>query len=260
MASSSALIGYTGFVGGNLHAQHEFTDGYNTKNIADLDGRSYDLIVSAATPAEVWRANQDPAGDLASIDALIAHLRQVRAKQFVLISTILVYARPVGVDEDSDPDTAQATAYGANRSHLEAFCREHFDDLLIVRLPGLFGAGLKKNVIYDLLHDNQVDKIDSRGVFQYYNLDRIWSDIQTALDHGLQSLNLAVEPVTNAQVAQAAFGLDFEQHILPDDRIPHFDMYTKHAALFGQSGHYVAGRDEVLADIAAFVARERAAA
>lgn len=257
MSLTKALIGYTGFVGGNLDSQTDFTDRFNTKNIADIDGRSFDLVVSAATPAEVWRANQEPAADLASIETLMKHLATIKAKQFVLISTICVYAKAVTVDEDSPLDTPHADAYGAHRTQLEQFCRDHFENVLVVRLPGLFGNGLKKNVIYDFLHNNNIDRIDSRGVYQYYNLDRIWSDIQVALKNDLTLLNLAIEPVTVAEVAQAAFDRQFEQAVMPDDKLPHFDMYTKHAGLFGHTGHYLSSKAEVLADIKAFVEREQ---
>jgi nucleoside-diphosphate-sugar epimerase len=254
---SSALIGYTGFVGGNLKNQHEFAELYNTQNIHEIDGKTFDLVVSSATPAEMWKANQDPEADMASIQSLMDHLATIKAEQFILISTIANYTRPIGVDEDSDLDTAHATPYGANRAKLEQFCREHFPKLLIVRLPGLFGNGLKKNAIYDLIHNNNVDRIDSRGTYQFYNLGRIWADIQAALSHNLSLINIAVEPTTVAEVAQTAFGMNFEQHTLPGDNLPHFDMQTKHANVYGKTGRYLADKTEVLADIKAFVEQEK---
>ena len=48
-----------------------------------------------------------------------------------------------------------------------------FPGALIVRLPGLFGAGLKKNLIYDFVHDNRLDLIHPDGQFQFYDLERI---------------------------------------------------------------------------------------
>ncbi len=50
-----------------------------------------------------------------------------------------------------------------------------------MRLPGLYGPGLKKNVIFDFLHDNDVHKIDSRGVFQFYDTTRLWRDLEIAV-------------------------------------------------------------------------------
>ena len=41
-------------------------------------------------------------------------------------------------------------AYGRNRLQLERWVREDFPAALIVRLPALYGKGLKKNCLYDL--------------------------------------------------------------------------------------------------------------
>lgn len=252
-----ALIGYTGFVGSNIASQAEFTDTYNTSNISDIDGREYDLVVSAATYAEMWKINQDPEGDLAQIDGLIGHLKNVKAKKFILISTVGVYKNPNGADEDMPIETEGLTPYGTNRYHLEQFVQNNFD-ALIVRLPGLFGPGLKKNVIYDLMHDNMVENIHHAGTYQYYNLGNIWKDITVALDNDLQLINLATEPVRTDEVASYCFGREnFDQE--PEGVKPAFwDMRSKHAELFGGTPPYLYDKQRVLDSIKAFVAREKA--
>jgi nucleoside-diphosphate-sugar epimerase len=247
----TALIGYTGFVGGNLASQYDFTDTYNSKNIADIEGKEYDLVVSAATRADMWRINQEAEIDLAEIKELIGHLSKVKAKQFVLISTVGVYKNPNGADEDTPIDKEGLLPYGVNRSYLEEFCRENFD-ALVVRLPGLFGPGLKKNVIFDLLNDNNVDRIHHAGSYQYYNLENIWRDIQTALDNNLAFVNFATEPVTTKEVAQECFGIDFTNE--PADIKPaSWDMHSKHAELYGGTSPYLYSKQQVLQDIKAFV-------
>lgn len=253
---TTALIGYTGFVGGNLDAQTDFTHKYNTSNINEIDGREFDLVVSAATYAEMWKINQDPEGDLAQINGLIEHLRTVKAGKFVLISTVGVYKSPNGADEDTALEADGLPPYGANRIVLEDFVRSNFDSL-IVRLPGLFGDGLKKNVIFDLLNNNMVEKIHSQGVYQYYNLGNIWQDIQTALDGGLELVNFATEPVRTDELAAYCFGLqDFDQK--PEGVKPAFwDMHSKHAELYGGTVPYLYNRQQVLDDVKAFVARQR---
>ena len=255
---TSALIGYTGFVGGNLDAKADFTDRYNTKNIDDIDGREYDLVVSAATYAEMWKINQDPEGDLAQVDSLIAHLRNVKAKQFVLISTVGVYKNSEGATEDTPITLEGLPAYGVNRYHLEEFVREHFPSALIVRLPGLFGKGLKKNVIFDLLHDNNVDRIHYAGSYQYYNLANLWKDIQTALDNKLTLLNLATAPVRTDELADYAFGIkDFKTE--PEGfTAAKWDMRSKHDALFGGTDGYLYTKKQSLDDIKNFVAEQGA--
>lgn len=256
----SALIGFTGFVGGNLNAQHQFTDTYNTKNINDIDGKEYDLVVSAATYAEMWKINADPQGDLAQINGLIDHLKNVKAKQFVLISTVGVYKNSVGATEDTPIELEGLPPYGVNRHHLEEFVRQHFPGALIVRLPGLFGKGIKKNVIFDLLNDNNVDRIHFAGSYQYYNLANLWKDIQKALDHKLTTINLAVEPVRTDELADYAFGLkDFKNE--PEGFTPAvWDMRSNHAELWNGKDGYLYTKQQSLDEIKNFVAIEKAAA
>lgn len=59
--------------------------------------------------------------------------------------------------------------------------KEHFPTFFTVRLPGLVGPGLRKNVLFDFLNDNNLHAIDSRGIFQFYPMVNLWYDIKTAL-------------------------------------------------------------------------------
>src|SRR6266404_4607236 len=151
---ASALIGHTGTVGGSLLDATSFTDLYNSANVAALAGRGYDLMVCSGAPASKWKANQDPAADLANLQALMTALNEVSVEQFILISTVDVFARPVQVDEASPVRSMDVDPYGRHRRLLEEFVQARFSGAMIVRLPGLFGKRLKKNFIYDLLHGN----------------------------------------------------------------------------------------------------------
>lgn len=247
----TALIGYTGFVGGNIVNQHQFDDLYNSKNIADIEGKEYDLVVSAANRAEMWRINQEPEVDRAEIEEFIRHIRTVKVNKFVLVSTVGVYKNPNGANEDTPIDTDGLLPYGVNRYYLEQFCRDNFDTT-IVRLPGLFGEGLKKNVIFDLLNDNNVDRIHKDGVYQYYNLANIWKDIQVALDNNLPLVNLATPPVSTEEVARECFGTEFTN--APEDVKPGFwDMHSKYADIYGGEGDYLYTKQQELDDIKVFV-------
>lgn len=144
-----AIIGCTGLVGTNLLHAHEFGGRFHSKNIGDIDGTKFDVVVCAAAPATVWAANKDPEGDLRNITGLIAHLERVRAERFVLISTIAVLADSEGLDERADRfETAKA--YGRNRRFLEEACASIFTRSHVLRLPALYGRGLKKNFLFDI--------------------------------------------------------------------------------------------------------------
>ena len=148
--AQSVLVGSTGFVGGNLMAAHTFEAAYHSTDVAEGFGRRNELVVYAGVPAAMFLANRDPAADLAVMAAARENLRRLAPRRLVLISSIAVYRDSRGKDEQSPMETEGLPPYGANRLQLEQWVREDFPDALIVRLPALYGKGLKKNFLYDL--------------------------------------------------------------------------------------------------------------
>lgn len=148
--SKDLLVGSTGFVGGNLMAAHSFAAVCHSTDIAARFGTAPDLCVYAGVPAAMFLANADPEADLAVMAAARENLRKIAPKKLVLISSIAVYADSRGKDESDAPTPADLPAYGRNRLQLEHWVREDFPDALIVRLPALYGLGLRKNFLFDL--------------------------------------------------------------------------------------------------------------
>lgn len=148
----NGLIGHTGFVGGALLRQAAFPACYNSANIAAINGERFATLVCAAAPGSMLTANRSPERDAMLIEGLIAQLAQVRAERFVLISTIAVLEDFAGGDDEHTTAFQQELAYGRHRRMLEAFVESHFPQSLIVRLPALFGRGLRKNFLFDLLN------------------------------------------------------------------------------------------------------------
>jgi len=208
----TALIGYTGFVGTNLLSQAPFDDLYNSKNIQDIRGKDYDLIVSAGNSSLKWIANKNPDEDLASIEKLEKMLETVKAKNFVLISTIDVYDNPVGIDEDAPINDRQPSVYGKHRRLFEIFCASHFN-CFILRLPILFGNGLKKNIVYDFMNDNCLDMVHQDGILQFYDVGRLWQDIKKILDLKINIINVATEPLSVKELAKQIFDIDFSNDL-----------------------------------------------
>jgi hypothetical protein len=244
------LIGHTGFVGSNLARQTRFDASYNSANIDSIAGREFDLLVIAGVRAEKWIANANPEQDRAGIERLLAPLRTVQAKQVVLVSTVDVFLPPIEVDESTPVNTDGLHAYGRHRYELEQTIGERFPTL-VARLPGLYGPGIKKNVIHDFLKNHETHKIDSRGVFQFYGLHRLWKDLERAIGAGLSLIHLPTEPVSVAEVARAAFNREFTNHVVEKPAI--YDVRTKHSALLGGMGPYIENRMAELEGIRLFV-------
>ena len=243
---NDALFGYTGLVGQTLLRQREFQTTYRSTNISECRGRSFETVVCAAAPAKKWLANQKPEEDRAIIGSIIEHLASVRSGRFILISTVDVFADPVGVDESTVIELSALSPYGRHRRELELAVLERFPRSLIVRLPGLVGPGLKKNIIFDLHHSNNLHAIDSRGVFQFYPLVNLWPDIETAWQAGLRCVHLTAAPVSVARVAEEGFGRVFVNE-LPGTPA-RYDMQSNHASLYGSSArHSYCARETILA-------------
>lgn len=252
----SALIGYTGFVGGNLDSQFKFENKYNSSNINEIQGKEYDLVVSAGTSALRWKANQEPEEDWKGIEKLLDNLLEVKAKHFVLISTVDVYPTKIGVNEDTPVKLEDLTeAYGKHRFRMELFVREHFPKVTIIRCPQLYGEGLKKNFIFDLINDNALDFTHKDTVMQFYHLKNMWRDIQVAIDNNIELINFATEPVSAAEVAK--YCLDIEFNNVTEKPAMVFDMQTKYAEIYGKKGNYLYKKEETLKEIKKFIVSER---
>ncbi len=256
-SSGRALIGHTGFVGSNLLAQRHFDALYNSSSIGDIDGRRFTDVVCAGVSAVKWWANQNPDEDRLRIEGLIAHLDTIEADNFTLISTIDVYGTPVGVSEADQPAPDGLHPYGLNRLLLERWVAGRFPFHQIVRLPALFGTGLKKNAIFDLMHDNRLHVINGASVFQWYPLERLAADLDLARDRGLRVVNLATEPLSMEEI-RARF---FPDRSIGAEAAPQarYDMRTIHDRAFDGANGYILDRPGVLAAMGRFIDAERPA-
>uniref|UniRef100_UPI00402971A5 sugar nucleotide-binding protein n=1 Tax=Gemmiger formicilis TaxID=745368 RepID=UPI00402971A5 len=303
--SCDLLVGSTGFVGGNLLAKHTFAAECHSSDITAQYGTRPDLCVYAGVPAAMFLANADPEADLAVMRAARENIRQIAPKRLVLISSIAVLADSRGVYEDSPAqDTGALPAYGKNRLQLERWMREDFPDALIVRLPALYGAGIRKNFLFDLhtitpamlrpekyselaaksplvksaytLADNGFYKLsgtadpaalraffaandfnalaftDARSRYQFYNLGRLWSDMEAARAADVKLLHLCTPPVSAAEVYAAVTGKTNWHNELPKPPFD-YDLRSRHAALLGGSGDYLCTKQQELDDITRFM-------
>jgi dTDP-4-dehydrorhamnose reductase len=248
-----ALIGGTGFVGSTLLMQRPFDQVFRSTNIGEINGKIFDLVVCAAAPAQKWIANREPEADRLKIERLISHLETVRCRKFVLVSTVDVFRDPVLVDEDTLVEEDGLHAYGLHRRLLEKFVEARFPDSLVVRLPGLVGPGLRKNVIFDMLNNN-LHAIESRSAFQFFPMVNLWYDIRSALEAGPKLVHLTAEPIRVSELSQACFGKRFEQTLSNPPAA--YDMQTKFAGRFGGGGRYQYSKRETILAVRAYAQSE----
>ncbi|OGC47383.1 pyridine nucleotide transhydrogenase [candidate division WWE3 bacterium RIFCSPHIGHO2_01_FULL_42_13] len=247
---TNALIGFTGFVGSNILSQTKITKLYNSSNIEEIKNKKFDLVLCSGLRAEKWKANQNPQADIENIHVLMNSLETVKANKFIHISTVDVYPTPIGVNEDTLIDSSNLQPYGRHRYLFEEFVRGHFKNVCIIRLPGLFGKGIKKNFIYDLIHNNALDYTHKDSQFQFYDLSRIWHDIQIAINNHLPLVNIATPPISAEDLALTCFRIRFTN--VTDKPPVRYDMHTKYAKLFQSQGNYLYSKRSILNGVKKF--------
>ena len=159
----NVLIGYSGFIGSILKKRFKESNLYNSKNISKIKKKEFNQVICAGIPAQKWLANKYPNKDLRNIKSLINNLKTIKCKLFILISTI---------------DVHKNDDYGRNRKFFEDFVKKNFPIFLIFRLPAVFGKGFKKNILYDLLNDNQIYKINPEDKLQWFDVELLYNEIK----------------------------------------------------------------------------------
>ncbi len=246
------LVGHTGFVGGNLAAAHSFDALYNSANIEQSFGADIGLVVYCGMPGDARPADADPETDLARARQAMQNIERMKPERLVLLSTVDVYGKPAGVYEDSPAGGEGLSPYGSNRLALEGWVHEAWPEATVLRLPAVFGRGLQRNFIFDMLRGGRdaLRRTDSRALFQFYDLAQLWGDVNRCLKLGLPLVNLATAPVEAGALHHALFGEEYENHLQGPP--PRYDVRTRYGREFGGHDDYIADQTEVIACIAKF--------
>lgn len=166
-----SLVGYTGFVGSNIAQKGDFNNLYNSKNVEQGYGSNPDILVYAGVTGTKYIANKFPDQDLEIIESAKKNILGFSPKKLVLISTIDVYTKPDGQNEDCEPNSTSDFVYGYHRKELEKWVMENVDDYLIVRLPGIYGNNIRKNFIFDMI--NPIPHALSEKLYEDFSMKEV---------------------------------------------------------------------------------------
>ena len=251
------LVGYTGFVGSNLLQFYKIDEFYNSTNFSEAVNKSFKILFFCGIPAVKWYANKNPDEDFNIIENIKNILKTIKCEKIILISTIDVYENTNSkFDEEYNCIYLNNHTYGKNRYLFEKFIKENFDNHHILRLPGLFGKGLKKNIIYDLINNNHIENIPYNSSFQWYNLDRLKKDINLVINQDIKVCNLFSEPLETKEVIRLfkkIYNKDYEfniEHYGNNHNEIKYDTITKYSEIFNsKKSEYICTKEEVLHDL-----------
>jgi len=206
-----AILGYTGFVGSNLSEQIPGCDGYNSKNLTAIVGRHYQNVYCCCVPGVKYLANRDPGSDLANIRRILKVLKSVKCENFFLASSQDCNST---LSSDEKFTVPPPTEYGKNRLYFENEVRKMFN-VYTIRLGCIFGAGLKKNIVYDLLNSHYTENITEDFTLQIYSLKNLKSDFNRLYVSDTHLANIFSEPVWVSEIVRVfnECGYEYSFHL-----------------------------------------------
>ena len=248
---SKCIVGYSGFVGGNLLLKYKFDYFFNSKNFDSARNLNVDTLYFCGLPAVKWYANTYPDEDNLIIDNIKNILKTMTINKFILISTIDVYNN---INENYNEDYNcynDNHTYGKNRYLFEEFIKQYFKNYYIIRLPALFGYGLKKNIIFDLLNNNQVNKIKVNSIFQWYNLNWLSHDIEKIINNNIRLCNFFTEPLHTKDILKL---FNYPIDIFDSDNNITYNLKTKYSKIFNCNiDGYIRNKDEIKKELINFI-------
>ena len=108
---------------------------------------------------------------------------------------------------------------------------------------------------FRLLGFSALNFTDSRSVYQFYNLGRLWDDIQVALRNGIKLWHPATEPVSAGEAYKYLSGKEFKNELrgVPAD----YDYRTIYSDIFAGNDGYISDKEQVLNEIKEFVRKSQ---
>jgi nucleoside-diphosphate-sugar epimerase len=155
-----AIIGADGFVGraliNILSATGETCVALGRDD--PLPTARFDVVIDCNGEGRRFWCNENPDGSYQrNVETVAAKLAALETETYVYISTVDVYGAGRGEQSTSREDVAIKVdvldVYGRHKYEAERLVLERASRALVLRCGTLIGPGLKKNPVFDLLHD-----------------------------------------------------------------------------------------------------------
>jgi len=187
------IIGGGGLLGSNLReyfSKSAEVDSIEKDNYDSKIGSSYDVLINANGNSKRFWANIHPFEDFeASTRSVHKSLFDFTFKKYIYFSSIDVYLDHSGIattKEDAARDAGKRPPYSFHKWLSEQIVRNYAENHLILRLSVLLGRGLRKGIVYDLLHDKPLF-VTPESRLQHITTEEVARVIQTLLDKDIRN-------------------------------------------------------------------------
>lgn len=180
MISLIYILGGKGFVGSAFvrfckkkNLEFEIIDRHNYDS---YKGKKCDILINANGNSSKILAIKEPSKDFeATVTSVQKSIDDFKFKKYILLSSCDVYpdcSSPKFTNEDSSIDVSKQSTYGSHKYQAEQHIIQKTKNWLIIRLGGMIGYGLKRNAIFDILHEGPL-WLDPQSELQFMNTDDV---------------------------------------------------------------------------------------
>ena len=209
------LLGGEGYVGSayaRLFAERGLEHSViNRTNYADHVGRACDVLVNANGNSKKFLADRDPKNEFDASVRSVAHaLADFKSEFYIQLSSGDVYPdtrHPASSAEETAIGGRRQSRYGLHKFLAETLVRSSHPRWLVMRMGGFVGPGMKKNAIFDLLHDQTVWLTPSSEL-QFVGTDTAARLVWDLYEHGVvdETVNLGARGIVRIDELRTRIG------------------------------------------------------
>lgn len=243
---NNAIFGYTGLIGTYLTTMFDFKYFFNSKNIELAKNKNFDILFITCIQSTKWYKNIEL--DKLMFENILNILKTITATKVILFSSIDVYNNLDNSNESTIINYNLNNNFNKNKYLFETEIISLFNNYHIIRLPVIFGNGLKKNIIFDLLND--VKEINFNSTFQFYNLENLKDDINICINNNIKLCNLVSEPINNNELIKL-----FNKQYIHNNKIPliNYNIKSQYYKLFNGINGFTISKENILINIQKFI-------
>lgn len=193
-----SIIGH-GTIGTVLSNQLDQCTIYDRQGFSTFLNFNHNIVIVAAPSSNRLWVNTNPETDLLDCQKIVNTLAKATYRHLIYISTVDIY--PTKFSTNNRPDACPNSGYGHNRWKLESQLA-NLPNSKIIRLPSLCHHSIKKNILFDLKHQQWLDKISLESEIQWYPLDRLGLDIQEFINSNNIFENFVSPPINNKDIVK----------------------------------------------------------
>jgi len=202
------VLGYNGFIGSNVLEVLK-------QNFSVNESDKYDFLVNCAGFSKMYEGNKNPDKMRNVEDSILEKINGISFDKIIHLSTIYIEVYPQDV-------------YSRIKVEMEDKILSKYENATVLRLGGVLGKGLKKNVVFDLITNGPL-YVTSDSFYNYISAYEIANIISYLINNPIagiinvgSSKSISVADIANILKKNPIYGNKKETINFDISRLQHF--------------------------------------